>query len=157
MKPEEIIAAYELSPHPEGGWYRECHRSPRMIVDPSADPEPRPALTAIYFLLTEEAFSAFHSLRNEEVWVHLAGAPLEIVLLDRKPRRLRLAPAEDGGPPQAVVPGGTIQGARTRGSHTLVACLVAPGFDFKDLSVRRREDLLREFPEHADLVRELTR
>jgi predicted cupin superfamily sugar epimerase len=39
---EAIIAALGLQPHPEGGWYREIHRS-------TTAPGTRAAVTSIYF------------------------------------------------------------------------------------------------------------
>ncbi len=152
-----LIETYRLAPHPEGGWFREFHRSGRSVGPLPGFPGTRPAVTAIYFLLTRETFSAFHRLRSEEIWVHLAGAPLSLVLLGPGACRLRLASAADGGPPAIVVPPGALQAARTGGAYALVACVVAPGFEFADFEVPAREALLREFPEHAELIRGLTR
>ncbi len=152
-----IIEAYRLAPHPEGGWFREFHRSGLSVGPLPGYPGDRAAITAIYFLLTKETFSAFHRLRSEEIWIHLAGAPLSLVLLGPDARRLRLAAAADGGPPALVVPAGTLQAARTDGAYTLAACVVAPGFDYADFEIPSREALLREYPGHADLVRALTR
>ena len=153
----KVIDAYRLEPHPEGGWFREFHRSERSVGPLAGFRGARSAVTAIYFLLTKETFSAFHRLRSEEIWVHLAGAPFSLVLLGAEARRLRLAAVEDGGPPALAVPAGTLQAARTDGAYALAACVVAPGFDFADFDIPSREVLLREFPAHAELIGELTR
>jgi predicted cupin superfamily sugar epimerase len=152
-----IIEAYRLEPHPEGGWFREFHRSGRPVGPLPGVPGIRPAVTAIHFLLTREDFSAFHRLRSEEIWIHLAGAPLSLAVLAPDARRLRLAGAADGGPPALVVPAGALQAARTDGAYTLAACVVAPGFDYADFEIPSRDALLREFPEQAELVRAFTR
>ncbi len=152
-----LIEAYRLEPHPEGGWFREFHRSGRAVGPLPGLAGLRPAATAIYFLLTRETCSAFHRLRSEEIWIHLAGAPLSVVLLGPDARTCRVASAADGGPPALVVPAGALQAARTAGAYALAACIVAPGFDFADFEIPRREALLREFPEHAELIRGLTR
>ncbi len=157
MEAKEIIAAYRLERHPEGGWFREVYRSPRLLGQIPGYPGPRTAFTAIYFLLTRGDFSAFHRLRGEEAWIHLAGDPLELILMGRETRRLTLAPAAEGGDPFAVVPAGEIQAARTSGAYTLAACLVAPGFEFSDFSMPSREELLREHPERKDLILAFTR
>ena len=156
-KVRNLIEAYGLAPHPEGGWFREFHRSARSVGPLPGFPGARPAVTAIYFLLTRETFSAFHRLRSEEIWIHLAGAPLTLVLLEADVRTLRVASAADGGPPAQVVPAGALQAARTAGEYALAACVVAPGFDFADFEIPGREALLREFPRHAALIRGLTR
>ncbi|HEY5513889.1 MAG TPA: cupin domain-containing protein [Geomonas sp.] len=157
MDKDALIARYHLKPHPEGGWYAEVHRSSKSIGTPAGYPGERVALTAIYFLLCEGEFSAFHSVAGEEIWIHLAGAPLELALLDPAPRRLRLsAPGEDGEP-LLVVPPDVLQAARSLGPYTLTSCLVAPGFDFKDFQMPRAAELLEAYPESAELIRSFTR
>lgn len=148
-----FIDRYRLVPHPEGGWYREVHRSERSVgLLPGYSGE-RAALTAIYFLLAAGEFSAFHRVASEEVWIHLAGGALELVLLANELRLLTLAPAGDGGEPLLVVPPGTLQAARPHGPFTLAACLVAPGFDFADFEIPPLEELEAAYPRHVELVR----
>ena len=143
MTAEEVIRRHRMARHPEGGWYREVYRSP--------------ALTAIHFLLPRGDFSAFHRLKNEEAWVHLAGAPLEMFLLGEEPARRVLSPDGGGGETVVVVPAGVPQAARSLGDCTLAACLVAPGFDFGDFSLPSREELIASFPREAERIRSLTR
>ena len=59
---------------------------------------------------------------------------------------------------QAVIPAHTWFGARVEepDSFTLIGCTVAPGFDFADFELARREDLLRLHPDHKELVEQLT-
>jgi predicted cupin superfamily sugar epimerase len=157
MGPEEIITAYRLERHPEGGWFREVHRSSRLLPQVPGYPGVRPAFTAIYFLLARGDSSAFHRLRSEEAWIFLAGDPLELILLGREVRRITIGPATNGGDPVAVVPPGELQAARTSGDYTLSACIVAPGFEFADFSMPSRDELLREYPDRRDLILEFTR
>ncbi len=152
-----LIDRYDLQPHPEGGWYREVHRSARSVGLLPGYPGERAALTAIYFLLAAGEFSAFHRVRSEELWVHLAGDPLELVLLDEEPRRLILAPAGGDGEPLLVVPPGVFQAARPMGEFAFVSCLVAPAFDFADFELPTRAELEALFPHHVELVRRFTR
>lgn len=155
---ERIIAEYGLAPHPEGGWYREFHCSGRTLERLPGYPGPRAAFTAIWFCLRRGDFSAIHRLRSEEAWIHLSGAPIELVLLrEGAAQRKRIARVEDGGPPGAVVPAETFQAARPLGGYGFAACLVAPGFDFGDFELPSRERLLEEFPGEADIIRSLTR
>lgn len=153
----ELIDAYRLERHPEGGWFREVHRSPHSLTEIPGYPGPRAAFTAIYFLVARGDFSAFHRLRSEEAWIHLAGDPLELVVMGRQVRRIRLGTVTEGGDPIAVVTGGELQAARTAGEYTLAACFVVPGFDFSDFSMPSREELLRDYPEHKELVLAFTR
>ncbi|NJD61158.1 MAG: cupin domain-containing protein [Deltaproteobacteria bacterium] len=157
MGPEEIIAAYRLERHPEGGWFREVHRSSLLLGKIPGYPGARTAFTAIHYLLTRGDFSAFHRLRSEEAWIHLAGDPLELVLMGREIQRITLGPVEQGGVPVAVVPSGDLQSARSSGDYTLSACIVSPGFEFADFTMPSRDELLREYPEQRELILEFTR
>lgn len=152
----EAIAAWALRPHPEGGHYREVHRSPVSLGRPPGYSGARCALTVIHFLLGAGEFSALHRVRGEEVWVHAAGDPLELVVLERAARSETLGRPEEGGAPLAVVPAGAWQAARSLGAWTLVHCAVAPGFEFEDFEIARRDRLLELYPEEEDLILRFT-
>ena len=126
MTGDEIIARLGLAPHPEGGHYRETFR---------AGDGARGASTAIYFLLKAGERSHWHKVTDaDEVWHHYAGAALELSLSEdgRSVRRLRLGSDFDLDElPQAVVPRGVWQAARSLGAWTLIGATVAPGFLFE--------------------------
>ena len=122
-----LIKALALQPHPEGGWYRETWRA-----QPGAGGA-RPTSTAILFLLPEGARSHWHRVDADEIWIHQSGGPLllEIAGPDGEISETRLGGDILGGDVlQAVVPAGRPQAARPLGAWALVACVVAPGFDF---------------------------
>ncbi len=124
---DEVIAALGLLPHPEGGFYRETCRD-------AAPPGGRGAFTAIYYLLRRGEPSAWHRIRDAaEIWHYYAGATLELAIArpGEGPSALRLGPTLDRGErPQALVPSGAWQSARTLGDWTLVGCTVSPAFEF---------------------------
>jgi len=39
----------------------------------------------------------------------------------------------------------------------LVGCTVAPGFDFADFEMARREELVKDYPQHRSVIERLTR
>ncbi len=43
------------------------------------------------------------------------------------------------------------------GSWALLGCTVAPGFEFADFEIGRREDLLKLYPQYHETILELTR
>jgi predicted cupin superfamily sugar epimerase len=157
---DALIARLGLAPHPEGGHYRETFRSPDILETPRG---PRPASTAILFLLPAGSFSALHRVAADEVWHHYLGDPLELVTLDGAGARgdRRLGPDLAAGQlPQAIVRAGLWQAARPQGGQsgfTLCGCTVAPGFTFDDFELGARDALLAAFPQHARLVRSFTR
>jgi predicted cupin superfamily sugar epimerase len=153
-----LVERLQLRPHPEGGLYREVFRSHRTL--PLARGS-RSALTAIHFVLPAGAFSAFHRVASDEVWSFQGGDPLELFVLggDGALVTHRLGRDLDPGQePLAVVPAGAWQAAVPLGErYSWCSCLVAPGFDFADFEMASRADLETRFPQHADLVRRLTR
>ena len=125
MNAKEIIDTLELTPHPEGGHYRETW---------VATNEGRPTGTCIYFLLAEGETSHWHRVDATEIWLYHSGAPLVLSLSETE-----AGPAEDHmlGPdlltarPQIIVPENHWQAARSTGAYTLVSCTVSPGFQFE--------------------------
>ena len=140
----ELIEKLELKPHPEGGFYREIFRSSE-IVTPADQRGERPALTTIYFLLTDDMFNRWHRVRSDEVWHLYEGGPLEVMELDAQCRDLSTFDVA----PVHVVPAGTWQAARSLGPYSLVGCTVGPGFEFADF------ELLAEHAGTAVLVRDI--
>ncbi|MCP9858887.1 MULTISPECIES: cupin domain-containing protein [unclassified Cyanobium] len=140
-RPEALIARFALQPHPEGGWYRELHRSASQVCR-SDDGKQRAGLTVIAFLLTEGQCSRWHRVEGgDEVWHHAGGDPLDLWRLPPQggaAERLLLAPlaVEATGDPEPsplqVVPAGWWQAARSRGRWSLLHCCVGPGFAFED-------------------------
>jgi uncharacterized protein len=132
----------DLSPHPEGGWFRETWRSD-LTFGQSALPQdyngPRSAGTAILFLLMPGQQSAWHTVRSAELWLHHRGSPL---LLEVGPEQVSAttlllgSDVDAGEQPQLLVPPGHWQRARPRDDEpTLVSCVVVPGFDFADFAL----------------------
>ncbi len=127
MTADDIIATLNLQPHPEGGWFAETWRA-------DAAPGERAAGTAIYFLLKAGERSHWHRVDAAEVWHHYAGAPLllEIAETAAGPAVPHILGPDlaYGARPQALVPPGHWQAARSTGDYTLVGCTVSPGFEF---------------------------
>ncbi len=138
----DLIASLALQPHPEGGWYRELHRSAMRVETPRGM---RSALTTIYYLLEQHQVSRWHVVAADEIWHFYSGAPLELLAYDpaaRKLTRQRLAPP-GAGAPVGIVDAGVWQAARSLGAYSLVGCSVGPGFEFDDFR------LVAALAEHA--------
>ena len=129
MTAQEIIAHLRLSPHPEGGHYRQTW---------VAGNEGRPSGTCIYFLLARGEASHWHRVDATEIWLFHAGDPLVLSLspdgagpaVDHL-----LTPVLNAGAPQIIVPENHWQAARSTGDYTLVSCTVSPGFRFEGFAL----------------------
>jgi len=154
-----------LEPHPEGGYFRQTYRSEVTIARealPAGFGGARAASTAIYFLLEGKNFSAFHRLRSDEVWHFYEGSPLLVHVIDPigKHSTIFLGCAPDVGQTlQAVVHAGCWFASHVWDwkSYALVGCTVAPGFDFEDFEMGKRDELVRQYPQHRELIRRLMR
>ena len=159
-----IVRALKLTPHPEGGFYRETFRSLLTLDTLDRLPHPggtRAASTAIYYLLPSGALSALHRVASDEVWHHYDGDPLEIHTIDRTGLHAVVVLGSNvaaGQRPQHVVPAGVWQAALPLGDrYSLCGCTVAPGFDFLDFEVPPRRAMLEQFPLIRSVVEKLTR
>lgn len=160
----QIIKRFGLRPHPEGGYFRESYRCSELI--------PRTALaerfggdrnysTAIYFLLTAGSKSRLHRLKADELWHFYLGGPLRLVQLFEDGRLEEVVMGHDvaaGQKLQHAIPSGCWFGAYPEpGSEfSLVGCTVAPGFDFNDLEMGKRTELLDAFPHARHVIEQLT-
>jgi uncharacterized protein len=155
-----LIERLDLVRHPEGGWYRETYRSGEMIPAdglPERFSGDRSFCTAIYFLLGKKDVSALHRIKSDEMWHHYSGAALAVHLFSALGEHRTIKIGRDlgaGETYQAVVPAGCWFGAEVTGNgdYSLVGCTVAPGFDFADFEMGSREELLKQFPDHTDII-----
>lgn len=122
---QSIIAKLGLSPHPEGGWYRETWRA-------DAAGGARAAGTAIHFLLEAGQRSHWHRVDADELWLWHAGSPLALQISDGGVAQIVTLGGDvlQGQSPQARVPNGAWQAATASTGWALVSCVVVPGFEF---------------------------
>lgn len=127
MTADDIIRTLGLSPHPEGGHYRQT-----WMAEATGG---RPAGTAIYYLLRAGEESHWHRVDAAEIWHYYAGAPLVLRIAETEAGPAvahRLGPDLAGGErPQVLVPPHHWQAARPTGDWTLVGCTVSPAFRFE--------------------------
>jgi predicted cupin superfamily sugar epimerase len=159
------IDKLNLTPHPEGGYYRETYRAELSIAREALPPQfpgPRLVATAIYFLLEGKNFSGFHRLRSDELWHFYAGSPITVHVIDPDGCHSEIQLGDDpdaGDVLQAAVKAGRWFASRVRDPKTfaLAGCTVAPGFDFLDFELGKRAELVELYPQHRKLIESLTR
>lgn len=159
------IQKLALEAHPEGGYYRQTYRADLVLAKetlPRQFTGARSASTAIYFLLEGENFSAFHRLRSDELWHFYVGGALAVHVIEADGRYSEIQLGSDpeaGEVFQAVVKAGCWFASHVRDgkSFALVGCTVAPGFDFEDFELAKREELVRRYPQHREVIDKWTR
>ena len=161
----DIIETLELQPHPEGGYFRETYRSDEIIPQealPSVFDGSRNYSTSIYYLLQSGDFSAFHKIRQDEIWHFYLGSPVELYMISETGLLTKTIVGNDvgnGQVPQFIVPKDYWFAAfvKEKNSYSLVGCTVAPGFDFRDFTMASRKALIELFPKHQDIITRFTR
>lgn len=159
---QRLIQQFDLQAHPEGGFFRETYRCAETVV--RANQVERSACTAIYYLLCDDAYSAWHRIGSDEIWHFHAGCTLDVhVLRDGgglTTHRLGNPVEQPGTVFQAVVPAGCWFAAERvdpdPAAYTLAGCTVAPGFEFSEFELADPVRLLATHPEHAALIRRLS-
>jgi predicted cupin superfamily sugar epimerase len=165
MNVQEIIEKLEMSPHlVEGGYFVETYRSleaiPRQAL-PERYSSKRAFGTAIYYLLTPETVSALHKLESDEIFHFYLGDPVSMLQLHPDGSTNVITLGQDilaGQQLQVVAPHGSWQGTLLQegGEFALLGCTMAPGFDWSEYEAGDRVELLKEYPEHEDLIVRLT-
>jgi predicted cupin superfamily sugar epimerase len=145
MAPESelpvIAKQLDLIPHIEGGWYRETWTT-GATVHPPGYRGSRSTATAIYYLADAARTSRWHRVLSDELWLWHHGSPLRLSLggtgaSPAEQENVHLGPdIEAGQHPQVLIPANTWQRCRPLGTeHTLVSCVVSPGFDYADFTI----------------------
>lgn len=126
--------ALDMQPHPEGGWYRETWRHGRTLTTERGE---RSLATAVAFLLQSGERSAWHRVTSDELWLWQGGGPVRLTVGGTGPEPGGETSVELATGGQYLVPANTWQSAEPADNRaTLVACVVSPGFDFADFSLR---------------------
>lgn len=162
---DQLVSELKLKPHPEGGFYREVYRSDLQIPEsllPDGMKGERSCATSIYYLLASDSFSAFHRIKQDEIWHFYLGSPitLHVIMPDGEYESVYIG--NDFGircVPQYTVKAGNWFAAEIteKDSYALAGCTVSPGFDYQDFELGTKKQLIDLFPKHIDLISRLTR
>ncbi|UAY52309.1 cupin domain-containing protein [Ferruginibacter albus] len=165
VTPQQLIKQFSLQPHPEGGYYKETYRSAEVIPVKVLDKRfkgDRNFSTAIYFLLEQGNFSAFHKIQSDECWHFYAGGLLliHVIHINGKFETIKLgSDLQKGEVFQYVIPAGCwFASEPAPGTEfSFVGCTVAPGFDFDDFTLAKADVLAKTFPKQETIIRRLCR
>lgn len=162
---KQLIEQYNLQPHPEGGWYKETYRSSEQVTRaalPARFTGSRPLSTAIYFLLEQGNFSAFHKIKSDECWHFYAGDPLQVYVIQKNGSLDIITLGNNAGKRQLfqyVMPAECWFASRPapESSFCFVGCTVSPGFDFADFEMAKAAILSVAYPQHEKIIKQLCR
>ncbi len=154
-----LIQKHKLCQHPEGGWFHQTFKSENLVVGYDEGlklykNESRAAGTSIIYLLEAGDYSAWHTVQSDETWIFQDGDPLLLRIIDKNTAKLQeIILGLTSGKLQYTVKAGHIFSAEPLGRYSLTACVVTPGFDFKDFKLIIKNLFLENFPQYAILSR----
>ncbi len=162
---KQLISHYRMQPHPEGGYFQQTYKSSGSIPLPAL-PEgfsgSRAFSTAIFFLLEQGNFSAFHRIKSDECWHFYEGQTLlvHIITPEAEIKTVRLGPdIANGEVYQFVVPAHCWFASEPAPgtAYSFVGCTVSPGFDFADFEMADSAGLVTQYPTHGEMIHRLCR
>jgi uncharacterized protein len=161
LSKQQVIERLNLEPHVEGGYFRrtfEASHRDKVMTEVGE----RFTLTSIYYLLTDESpIGHWHLNQSDILHAYHLGAPIRYYLIypDGSLQVKTLgADIMAGHELQFVVPGGVWKASElVDGEYGLLSEAVAPGFDFADMQLGQKDDLLQSFPQHDSLIDRFTR
>lgn len=165
---EEIKDWLKLEPNlQEGGFLASVYNSTIRVPDKVLAGFPptkggRPICGSIYYFLEAPGCSVMHRVTGDMLYHFYAGDTVQMLLLPPKGGAEvaifgnNLALCQN---PMKLITGGTWLGSRLAdgGTWALMGVTMAPGFDPVDYAIGDRNELVRQYPEQADLIRALTR
>lgn len=131
MNPDLLIKSLNLEPLAgEGGFWSPIYRDETS--------------NAIYFMMTEPDFSAWHILEEPELWVHLAGSPITLFTIESN-NLIETELSRESHKFSYRVPAKTWMAARPNGAWSLALCTLTP--PFSKMKLGKSTAMREEFPQ----------
>ena len=158
----ELVEHLGLDGHIEGGFFRRTYASDYTLL--TADDRERLSLSSIFYLLAAESpIGHFHLNQSDIVHYFHLGDPITYYLLHPTGKLETTVMGSDvrnGQVLQLTVPGGVWKASEipANGSHGfgLISEAVTPGFEYDDMTLGYREQMLVSFPQHEELIQRLS-
>jgi predicted cupin superfamily sugar epimerase len=162
LKKKDCVKALDLIPHPEGGYFRETHRSGATpmasrgktdsngdLVKTSSGGNARNTMTSIYYLI--EDYQGLVCNKSDHVHYFHYGCTVLYHIVNPSTGEYYVerlgSNLSKGDKPQVVVPGNYFKAATLEKTKSFDFALlgegVGPGFDFRDFEFVSKEKLKR--------------
>ena len=162
LSANELVDLLNLDGHVEGGFFRRTYAADYTLLTPRGDE--RLSMTSIFYLLAAQSpIGHFHVNRSDIVHYFHLGDPITYYLVHPDGQLEMVVMGNDlraGQRLQMTVPGGVWKASQipADGEHGfgLVSEAVSPGFEYADMTLGYRDELLKLFPQHEKLIRRLS-
>ncbi|WP_339720278.1 cupin domain-containing protein [uncultured Paraglaciecola sp.] len=164
MTAKQLAEALNLEAHVEGGYFRQTFKADHRPTIATENGE-RVTMTSIYYLLSAESpIGHFHMNQSDIMHYFHMGDPITYYMLnpDGSLQQTILGPDPTKGQQmQMLVKGGTWKASKIpqdgQYGYGLIGEAVAPGFDYADMQLGKKANLLKQFPKYTQLITELSR
>ena len=158
---EELKRKYNLTSHPEGGWFSEVYTSPSASGG-------RAFTGSIYYLLEGNDVSHFHQIDCDEIWYHHEGGAMKITMIvvaegsgtgsssQGSPGtwtvRETFLGAGEGETAMVVIPAGAVFAAELidKESYCFTSCVTTPKFTYDGFRLLGRDEIKALCPSEFD-------
>lgn len=150
MNKQEIIEQLSLVEHVEGGYFCETYRA-KEEMQTHREGQARSVMTSIYYLLTDDRpIDHLHKNKSDIMHYFQAGSPITYILVDLDNNLSKVTLGMDlkkGETPQLLVPQGYWKAAVLEsGEYGLLGESVAPGFDYRDMTIAKADEIRTQLP-----------
>ena len=157
----DVRKLLQLEPNATCGFVRLTFVSQQAIAAgglPAPFADGRPAGSALYFMVTPEAPVRLHRIRNDQLYHHYLGDPIELFMLHDGGASERIVVGPDlraGERVQQLIPGNTFHTARVIGRRRwfLGGSTEWPGVVPADVEIGNLEALAGKYPAVAPELR----
>ena len=157
---EYLVQHLDLQAHPEGGFYAPAFRSEQVLDTTTLNgswKRPRTLYSSIFFLLTANHHSSWHRIASDEIWHLYEGDDICVHILhpDGSYSQERLSNKVGKEKFSAIVKAGCWFASHCEGAlgYSLSGCTLAPGFDFEDFELGNTQELIKVYPEYAEIIK----
>ena len=164
LSADDICRLLDLQPNATCGSVRVTFTSQHAIAAgglPAPLADGHPLGSALYFLVTPDSPVRLHRIRNEQLYHHYLGDPLEVFLLHSGGTSERVVVGPDiqsGQRLQLLIPGNTFHTARVIGNQQwfLGASTEWPGVVPADVEIGHLDELAERYPSVATELRAIS-
>ena len=150
MNKNILIKKLNLKEHIEGGYFARTYQSQLQTNE-------RALLTSIYYMLTDDRpIGHFHMNQSDILHYFHLGSPMTYLTINPAGKLDSFILGPDitkGHVLQKAVPGGHWKASfLEQGTFGLLSEAVSPGFDYREMTIAKPDDLRLKFPEIWDRI-----
>lgn len=170
---EQVVKKLKLNLYPDGssGYYGEIYKAPEYIAKKHLPTEFKAGKyslsSSIYYLLPEKNILKFHATTANKQFHHYLGSAMQIIMIHMNGALEKVILGKDILANQVLhlkIPANTYVAAQVYPLQTnihslqysLIGCTTSPSWEIEDCIRASISELIKLFPQHAEIIRQFT-